>query len=41
LLLEIFHAHRHMVSLMRQVKDTSQKAAAASPGSDKQMDLFG
>jgi hypothetical protein len=40
LLLEIFHAHRQMVMLMRQMKDTSQKQRAARVDSDTQMDLF-
>jgi hypothetical protein len=30
-----------MVSLMRQIKDTSQKPAASRPDNEAQMDLFG
>ncbi len=41
LLLEIFYAHRQMVALMRQMKDTSQKQAAARANDGAQMDLFG
>jgi hypothetical protein len=40
LLLEIFYAHRQMVTLMRKVKDVSQTQAASRPNDAAQMDLF-
>jgi hypothetical protein len=41
LLLEIFHAHRQMVTLMRKVKDVPQKKGSGAPAdSGAQMDLF-
>jgi hypothetical protein len=41
-LLEIFHIHRQMVTLMRKVKDAPQKKVDGAPeGSGAQMDLFG
>jgi hypothetical protein len=41
LLLEIFYAHRQMVTLMKKVKDVSQKQGSGTRAhSETQMDLF-
>jgi hypothetical protein len=41
LLLEIFLAHRRLISLMQQVKDGAQGRIATDQLRDRQLDLFG
>ena len=41
ILFDIFRAHRHLISLMQQVKDTSQSKTFATSAADHQLDLFG
>jgi hypothetical protein len=40
LLLDIFRAHRQLVSLMQQVKEANQNKTDATSAAERQLDLF-